>query len=293
MLSWLVIPIFASANAVLLPGKEPSASSLAQSEVGAARDELNCAESILSRVQRHRIAPGESVEGIASQYGLLPGTLIAFNPTLQNGAAPIGTEILVPPVNGVRIEVPAGTTWQDLASAYGVRADVLFEANGCQQTPTVVFLPGVSWSAASETVDNYTGLAGYPLPEIASVGLSYGWQSDPTNQDSLFHSGIDLLADSGTSVLAADAGTVAYVGQDENYGNFIAIDHGEGRQTRYAHLGSIRVSASQSVASGDVIGTVGTTGQPDIEVPHLHFEVRFNSPAGWVAQNPQIHLKTR
>jgi len=106
-------------------------------------DENSCPAPILSRLDRHQIQPSETVESIAQQYNLLPEVLIRLNPNLQQDDVPVGSEILIPPFNGVRIEVPEGTTWQDLEAAYGVRADVLFELNGCTAQPQVVFLPGV------------------------------------------------------------------------------------------------------------------------------------------------------
>lgn len=284
MLSWLVIPLFAAqANPAKPAVPDQSTRITAQKQA-----EAEC-PSLESRFQRHRVAPGETADSIARTYNLLPETLIGLNPALRN-APPVGTEILIPPLNGTLIQVPPGTTWQDLEAAYGVRASVLFELNGCQRSPTAVFLPGTNWSSRQGGIDSYTGLSGYPLPAIAPVGLSYGWQTDRERQ-SLFHSGIDLLAEPGTPVLAAEVGTVSYVGQEDNYGNLIVVEHEEGRQTRYAHLESIQVNVGQQVEAGGSLGTVGTTGKPDLAAPHLHFEVRYNSPFGWVAQDPEIHLK--
>ena len=53
------------------------------------------------------------------------------------------------------------------------------------------------------------------------------------------------------------------------------------------------VKVGQVINPGEVIGLVGTTGQPDIIEPHLHFEVRYKLPVGWVAQDPEIHLKVK
>jgi murein DD-endopeptidase MepM/ murein hydrolase activator NlpD len=91
----------------------------------------------------------------------------------------------------------------------------------------------------------------------------------------------------------ADSGTVAFVGQEGNYGYLVVINHPRGRQTRYAHLGKIQVQIGQVVKTGDVLGTVGATGKPDLNIPHLHFEVRYQSPVGWVAQDPLIHLQAK
>ncbi|MDJ0583204.1 M23 family metallopeptidase [Crocosphaera sp.] len=250
-----------------------------------------CPRPVLSRLQRHRVISGETIETIAQQYNLIPQTLIGVNPGLEGGQVQVGQEILIPPFNGISITVPNGASWQDLATAYGVRADVLFEINGCVETPTVVFIPGVNWEPGkSPSRDNYTGLRGYPLPAIAQVGLSYGWHVEPNTGESFFHGGMDILAEVGTPVLAADSGKVVYVGPEGNYGFLVIVDHGNGRQTRYGHLSRFETRMGRSVQVGDVLGYVGTTGRPDLLNPHLHFEVRFQSPVGWVAQDPDIHL---
>jgi murein DD-endopeptidase MepM/ murein hydrolase activator NlpD len=250
-----------------------------------------CQTPVLSRLQRHQVISGETVESIAQQYNLVPQTLIGVNPSLQGEQVMVGQEILIPPFNGIKITVPNGATWKDLSTAYGIRADVLFEINGCVETPKVVFIPGVNWqSGAKPSETDYTGLRGYPLPFLAPVGLSYGWHTAPNTGESFFHGGMDLLAEEGTSVLAADQGTVVYVGQEGNYGFLVIVDHGNGRQTRYGHLSRFQTRIGQSVQVGDILGYVGKTGKPDILNTHLHFEVRFKSPVGWVAQDPKIHL---
>ncbi len=250
-----------------------------------------CQVPVLSRLQPHQVVSGETLESIAQGYNLVPQTLMGVNPSLQGGQVTVGEEILIPPFNGIRITVPNGATWKDLSTAYGIRADVLFEINGCVEAPKVVFIPGVNWEpGATPSQNDYTGLRGYPLPSVAQVGLSYGWHTEPSTGESFFHGGIDLLAEEGTPVLAADRGTVVYVGQEGNYGFLVIIDHGNGRQTRYGHLSRFGTGIGQSVQAGDLIGYVGKTGRPDILNPHLHFEVRFKSPVGWVAQDPRIHL---
>lgn len=262
----------------------------ARFEVESNPEGLSCQPPILSRLQRHKIAPGETLATIAQKHNLLPETLIRLNPVLQGGT-PVGKEILIPPFNGVRLEVPAGATWQDLENAYGISADILFEINGCQKTPKTVFIPGVSWTSRENAKKtNYTGLKNYPISQHAQIGLRYGWQKNPNSGQTLFHSGIDILAAPNTPVLAADDGAIAFVGQEETYGNLIVISHGQDRQTRYAHLSTVRVKIGQQVKAGDTIGTVGATGKPDLNASHLHFEVRYRSPVGWVAQDPLLHL---
>ena len=253
-----------------------------------------CPAPALSRLTRHKVTAGETLESIANQYNLIPATLIGLNPGLRGGSIAVGREILIPPFNGIRVQAPAGSTWQDLATAYGVRADILYELNGCQQQPQQVFIPGVNWSTQERPrQETYTGFAGYPLPSVAPVALSYGWHQNPSTGKATFHSGIDLLANPGTPVLSVDGGTVAFAGQQASYGNLVVVNHQGGRQTRYAHLKYLSVRAGQEVKTGDALGTVGSTGRPDTDEPHLHFEVRYYSPQGWVAQDPEPNLKAR
>ena len=250
-----------------------------------------CPTPVLSRLQRHQVVSGESLSSIAQNYNLIPETLVRLNPNLKRRSIQVGQKVLIPPFNGIRVEVPKGATWNDLAIAYGIRADVLFEINGCVKTPTVVYIPGVNWHIEEKTgQNNYMGLEKYPLPSVARVGLTYGWHRDPTTRQSFFHGGIDLLAQVGTSVLAADTGRVIFAAQEGTYGFLVIVDHGDGRQTRYAHLNRFQVKIGQTVQGGDVVGHVGKTGQPDLSESHLHFEVRYKFPVGWVAQDPVTHL---
>ena len=178
-----------------------------------------------------------------------------------------------------------------MGKAYGVRPDVLFEINGCQAPAQAAFIPGITWTpSTTRSQPDYVGLEGYPLPNIAQVGLTYGWHTFANSEDAYFHSGLDLLAELGTPVLAAAAGTVIFTGQEGAYGYLVIIDHGNLRQTRYAHLSKIDVRVGQSVVAGDPVGLTGTTGRPDIAQPHLHFEIRYQRSVGWVAQDPAIHF---
>ncbi len=290
-LSWRLL-IFATIVCLIAPAIGTQANrAIAQTP---SPTENSCPPPVHSGITRHKIVAGETLESIANRYNLIPATLIAFNPGLTKGPLPVGREILIPPFNGIRVQVPVGVRWEDVAATYGVRADILYELNGCQKTPGQVFVPGMNLPAQGGTaVDTYTGFDGYPLPSTAPVALSYGWYQEPKTGEVRFHSGIDLLADPDTPVLSVEAGTVAFAGEQGSYGNLVVVNHQDGRQTRYAHLNNIFVGVGQQVKLGDKLGTVGSTGRPDINKPHLHFEVRYSSPEGWVAQDPEPHLKAK
>lgn len=258
-----------------------------------AQNSTPCPQPALSRLTRHKVAPGETLESIAQQYNLIPATLIGINPALQNGnKLAVGSEILVPPYNGIRIELPPGKTLQQVAANYNIRPDVLYEVNGCQKAPKVAFVPGVNWSPPKPPVGVTTQLAGYPLPAATTVALGYGWHLNPKTNKMFFHSGLDLIAKIGTKVKAVGAGTVAFAGVQGSYGKLVVVNHQGGKQSRYAQLESIAVKVGQTVKQGDLLGTVGTTGTPSSNQPHLHFEMRYASSLGWVAENPSSYLKT-
>ncbi|PPT06314.1 Membrane protein related to metalloendopeptidase [Geitlerinema sp. FC II] len=293
------VSVVSVAIALLMGGRAiaQSESDLGFPRIGTPRN--TCPPSVLSQMRRHTIAPGETLDSIAEQYDLIPATLLGMNPILRGDRLPVGRDILVPPLNGIRITVPAETTWQDLAEEYNVRADTLFEVNGCQPPSNTAFVPGVNWSPLSEEVETpiaekrASAFAVYPLPNPVEAIVGYGWVLTPRSSSVVFHSGLDLPAAVGTPVRTVEGGTVAFAGTRNPYGNFVVINHRQGRQTRYAHLERINVRQGQTVEAGDRIGTVGITGTPDSPQPHLHFEVRSNSDLGWVAENPLAYYETR
>jgi len=90
--------------------------------------------------------------------------------------------------------------------------------------------------------------------------------------------GINIAAAEGTPVLAAEAGTIAYTGNElRGYGNLILIKHADGWMTAYAHNSKLLVTRGQKVQRGQVIARVGATGA--VTEPQLHFEVRRGSRA--------------
>jgi murein DD-endopeptidase MepM/ murein hydrolase activator NlpD len=112
----------------------------------------------------------------------------------------------------------------------------------------------------------------------APVTSEFGWRIHPIYGDERFHAGIDLGVPTGTPVQAADGGTVTFAGvsgsMTSGYGQLVIVDHGNGRETWYAHLDNMNVKEGQQLAQGDVLGQVGSTGGST--GPHLHFEVREN-----------------
>lgn len=121
------------------------------------------------------------------------------------------------------------------------------------------------------TVQRTASASGLIWPVGAPITSPFGWRWGR------MHDGIDLGAAYGTPIEAAAAGTVIYAGWLGGYGNLTVIDHGGGLATAYGHQSRIVVQVGESVAQGQVIGYVGSTGHST--GPHLHFEVRVNGQA--------------
>ena len=91
------------------------------------------------------------------------------------------------------------------------------------------------------------------------------------------HKGMDIASGKGNPVIAAASGTVVKSYLSSSYGNYIVISHGGGLMTAYAHMTRRLVSVGDTVAAGQQIGTVGSTGNSTGN--HLHFEVYENGTA--------------
>ena len=111
----------------------------------------------------------------------------------------------------------------------------------------------------------------------AMLTSRFGMRTHPLLGLRRAHTGIDLAAPTGTPVFATARGTVTAASWQGGYGLLVAVSHGAGLQTRYAHLSRIAVYPGQSVKAGDLIGHVGSTGRST--GPHLHYELRQNGQA--------------
>ncbi|MFR4988930.1 M23 family metallopeptidase [Anaerotruncus colihominis] len=117
------------------------------------------------------------------------------------------------------------------------------------------------------------------------VTSEFGYRQNPTGAGSEGHTGLDMGVPLGTPVRAVKDGRVLFVRYKQTgYGYHLAIDHGGGLVTLYAHCSEILVTEGQEVKAGDVIAKSGSTGRST--GPHLHLEVI----QGGVPQNPRNYL---
>ncbi|MBL8165193.1 MAG: peptidoglycan DD-metalloendopeptidase family protein [Anaerolineae bacterium] len=125
----------------------------------------------------------------------------------------------------------------------------------------VAFAPEESGSCGRVAVETHDSPWNSPLPQGT---ITRGFSST--------HTGIDFEAPRGSSVQAASTGRVLFAGYSSwGYGNTVVLSHGA-LITLYAHMDEILVACGQLVQAGDIVGTLGSTGNSS--GPHLHFEIR-------------------
>ncbi len=128
---------------------------------------------------------------------------------------------------------------------------------------------------AYEAVLRERGYTPSVWPVEGKLESGFGGRRNPFGGGSYeFHSGQDIDAPWGASVMAGGTGKISFVGWQSGYGQLVVIDHGGGLTTRYGHLSHIGVSQGQIVQRAQFVGKVGSSGRST--GPHLHYEVRIN-----------------
>jgi len=142
----------------------------------------------------------------------------------------------------------------------------LFDLLGIKKTPPPINLDEIL-GVGSSSKEALVFVNRSNVPSILPVRgfISRGYTPD--------HPAIDIAASEGTPVVAPADGFVRDVGWDSIYGNYIIIDHGK-YSTFFGHLYQSNAAIGEKVATGKVIGYVGSTGISSS--PHLHYEVRLN-----------------
>ncbi len=146
---------------------------------------------------------------------------------------------------------------QKIAQQQRIAAEKAREAARTKTASKNVIIPG-------------TGI--FALPSDAPTSSPFGWRIHPLLGYRRFHAGLDFAASYGSTIHAADSGTVIFAGWYGGYGKAVIISHSQGITTLYGHTSELFVSEGQSVKKGQAIASVGSTGFST--GPHLHFEVR-------------------
>lgn len=227
---------------------------------------------------------GDTLTGIAANFGISLSTLIQTNPKVSSGSLKEGQKLVILPVSGVLHAVVSGDTVERIASRYGAELKRIQEynsdlTNDSLKAGTSIIVPGgkVLASVASAVSQSKTSIS------LASAGSSQSYFVQPAEGFNWGvkhgHNGVDIANKCGTSIIAAAEGLVIPDGSCEadggwngGYGMCLTLKHPNGTVTRYAHLQKTVVSNGDYVSQGQLIGQMGNTGKST--GCHLHFEVR-------------------
>ncbi len=231
---------------------------------------------------------GDSVSGIAARYNISALKLADANAISVHEPLRPGEVLRVPPSAEARRAVlreatnnrlaPAPVNDDDKRIIVRREPDIRDQRMASQVTPQVTpqRKPQQQMASTPQVTHNgdalpvSTGSVKFGMPVDGRLIAAFGVSGNGQRND-----GINIAANSGTPVHVAADGVVTYAGNElKDYGNLILVKHADGYVTTYAHVGSIGVAPGQHVGRGDVIGTVGQTG--DVPSPQLHFEIRHN-----------------
>lgn len=216
-------------------------------------------------------AAEEPLAAAAAVAGVTVGDMRADHATAAPPAAPQAAP-------RVAIAVPVGRVMlgADDEGRGGPRYAVRADAAGSGMVRFSTLRPSVAMPGQGTAVTAQGVPLGLPLAS-ARLTSTFGARRNPVTGLPGNHGGIDLGAPAGTPVATTGAGTVSFAGFAGSYGLLVVVNHGNGVQTRYAHLSRIGVARGQLVNRGDIVGLVGSTGRST--GPHLHYEVRHGQQA--------------
>jgi murein DD-endopeptidase MepM/ murein hydrolase activator NlpD len=241
-------------------------------------------DKLRSEIIEYEVQQGETVGTIADKFGISQDTIRWRNDLGSKDTIKAGQTLEILPVTGVAYKVGKGETVYSIAKKLDSSAQAIVdypfntftndETFGLAVGQTVIVPDGVKPQAKVTSPRRWrvTPDAGavvasgnFVWPASGQISQNFHW----------YHKGIDISNRGAPNILAADSGSVVLsTCLGWGYGCHIIVDHGNGYRTLYAHLSSLYVSVGQSVARGNAIGRMGSTGRST--GTHLHFEVIKN-----------------
>lgn len=230
---------------------------------------VNCPATVATAAESASVSSRENISTVPTQNRqsetiLIGQSLPAQSVTNASDKSQFTGEVVVP----ISVPEPRSKTFKPVANIQHYRP------NG-DDADVELFLPGdkPGNGKAGSTSLAYT----WPTAGILTSRFGRRWGK--------MHKGIDIAGPIGTPINSAADGIVVFAGWNGGYGNLVEIKHADGTTTRYGHNSRLVVSVGQTVAKGQQVSEMGSTGHSTGS--HLHFEIR---PNGGDAVNPIAHL---
>ncbi len=285
-------------------------------------DELKALFTTSPDKTQYKVKKGDTAAGIADKYGLNVPVLKLLNENVNFDSLSVGTVLNVgKPYYELRVQTVTTVTYSEIIpyETKYVKTDTLYEgvtqtkqkgSNGSYEvTAEVRTVNGVEVSrevvgkkkvkdainrrilVGTKTIAP-SGYFIFPLDRSGFYRVSshFGWRTLRGKPD--FHNALDLAAEYGTKIYAADSGTVYKKGWQENgLGNYIAIDHGNGIVSYYGHCSKLvkDLKVGDKVYQGQVIAYVGSTGNSTGN--HLHFALYNKEDKAYFDPEPYVKIK--
>lgn len=293
-------PAVAEAPAASSPQSHDSTQLVAGPAPAGERKPVASAEGSLNGV--HTVSPGQTLSSIARLYGVSAKDLAAANSLSSTNQLKSGQKLRIPGNNGNpqavalrtdpsrREEKPQGED----PNAKPVAANAPQKSADEPTTTASIAKPVETASIAKPATPNQPVAYAPPSDDAPAAtnasadpgsanGTTFRWPvrgriitgfgASATGEK---NDGINLAVPEGTSIKAAEAGTVIYAGNElEGYGNLVLVRHADGWVSAYAHNSKILVKRGDSVRRGQIISQAGASGS--VNAPQLHFELRRGS----------------
>lgn len=246
---------------------------------------------------------GDSIEKIANQFGLKNSTILWENNLSSRSIIRPGDKLIIPTIDGISHIVKKNEVLTSIVKKYKGNLEQVINHNKLVDADDIgigekIFIPGGKKAVVYRPAKPKKPAISNFIPSATIVSKSgMIWPTDSRRITQYFSwrhpGGIDIGRNKSVDswappIYASDDGVVKLSksrGWNGGYGQWIIIDHGGGKTTRYAHLSKNLVKVGDRVKKGQVIALMGTTGRST--GVHLHFEIRFGS----TKVNPLKYIK--
>ncbi len=246
---------------------------------------LNTKSNQLTKVTKYVVQFGDTPGSIAERFRLKLQTILDNNNLSSKNFIKVGQTLWLPQTDGLIVTWTKNSTLKNFAQKYKISTESILQANNLGPNDKIalaekIVLPGarpISAPPIKNIARAKTTTSGASRARTGGAN-ALKWPTSVnriTTYFSLRHPGIDIAGPMSSPIYAAEDGTIATSrnGWNGGYGNYIIINHGNGKETLYGHLSRRLVQVGEEVERGQVIGYMGSSGRST--GPHVHFEVRI------------------